>query len=94
MSDSKGVNCNYKDRMFTFIFGNSENKEWTLSLDNAINGSDYTNPYDIKLNTIDNVVYMVMKNGVSFLIVDMMNGNTAQLQKRKKSDIIEIWKDK
>lgn len=73
MSDSKGVNRKYKDRLFTFIFGNSENKAWTLSLYNAVNGSDYTNPDDIILNTIDNVVYMGMKNDVSFLMGDMMN---------------------
>jgi len=73
MSNSKGINREYKDRLFTFIFGNSENKEWTLSLYNAVNGSDYTNPDDINLNTIDNVVYMGMKNDVSFLIGDMMN---------------------
>lgn len=73
MSDSKGVNRKYKDRLFTFIFGNSENKEWTLSLYNAVNGSDYTNPDDIILNTIDDVVYMGMKNDVSFLMGDMMN---------------------
>ena len=73
MSDSKGVNRKYKDRLFTFIFGNSENKAWTLSLYNAMNGSDYTNPDDIILNTIDNVVYMGMKNDVSFLMGDMMN---------------------
>ncbi len=73
MSNSKGVNRKYKDRLFTFIFGNSENKAWTLSLYNAVNGSDYTNPDDIILNTIDNVVYMGMKNDVSFLMGDMMN---------------------
>jgi len=73
MSNNKGLNRKYKDRLFTFIFGNSENKEWTLSLYNAVNGSDYTNPDDIILNTIDNVVYMGMKNDVSFLMGDMMN---------------------
>lgn len=28
----------YKDRLFSFIFGSEENKVWTLSLYNAING--------------------------------------------------------
>ena len=73
MSNSIGANREYKDRLFTFIFGNAENKEWTLSLYNAINGSAYTNPDDIKLNTIDNVIYMGMKNDVSFLIGDILN---------------------
>ncbi|MCM1316489.1 MAG: hypothetical protein NC040_09570 [Muribaculaceae bacterium] len=73
MSNSKGINREYKDRLFTFIFGNSENKDWTLSLYNAVNGSAYTNPDDINLNTIDNVVYMGMKNDISFLIGNTMN---------------------
>lgn len=73
MASHTGTNREYKDRLFTFIFGNTENKEWTLSLYNAINGSDYRNPDDINLNTIDNVVYMGMKNDVSFLIGDTMN---------------------
>lgn len=53
--------------------GNPDNKEWTLSLYNAINGSNHTNPDDIILTTIEEVVYMGMKNDVSFLISDMMN---------------------
>ena len=36
------VNQAYKDRLFTFIFGQEENREWTLSLYNAVNGSQYT----------------------------------------------------
>ena len=67
------ANREYKDRLFKFIFGNPDNKEWTLSLYNAVNGSHYTDPNDIKLNTIENVVYMSMKNDVSFLIADTMN---------------------
>jgi len=68
-----GTNREYKDRLFKFIFGNPENKEWTLSLYNAVNGSSYTNPDDIKLTTLENVVYMNMKNDVSFLIADTMS---------------------
>ena len=32
-------NVQYKDRLFNFLFGSEENKEWTLSLYNAVNGS-------------------------------------------------------
>ena len=35
------VNNEYKDRLFNFIFGREENREWTLSLYNAVNRSDY-----------------------------------------------------
>lgn len=44
MADDNGVNKEYKDRLFNFIFGREENKAWTLSLYNAVNGSSYTNP--------------------------------------------------
>ena len=62
------TNKNYKDRLFKFIFGNPENKEWTLSLYNAVNGSSYENAEDIRYNTIDDAIYMNMKNDVSFII--------------------------
>ncbi|MBP3237789.1 MAG: hypothetical protein J6M24_01685 [Lachnospiraceae bacterium] len=71
MSDT--ANRNNKDRLFKFIFGRDENKAWTLSLYNAINGSSYTNPDDIELNTIDDVMYLGMKNDVSFIISETMN---------------------
>ena len=67
------VNREYKDRLFKFIFGNPDNKQWTLNLYNAINDSHYTNPEDIRLNTIEDAVYMSMKNDVSFLIADTLN---------------------
>jgi hypothetical protein len=67
------IQHNHKDRLFRMIFGREENKRWTLSLYNAINGSSYTDPEMIELNTIDDVIYMGMKNDVSFLIADTMN---------------------
>ncbi len=63
----------HKDRLFRFILGNPEHKEWTLSLYNALNDSHYTNPEDIEFNTIEDVIYMGMKNDVSFLVTDAMN---------------------
>jgi hypothetical protein len=67
------TNREYKDRLFKFIFGNPDNKAWTLSLYNAINGSSYTNPDDIIITTLEDAVYMGMKNDVSFLVADTMN---------------------
>ncbi len=67
------VNREYKDRLFKFIFGNPEHKAWTLSLYNALSGSDYDDPDDIQFTTIDDVVYISMKNDISFLIADEMN---------------------
>ncbi|MBQ9902337.1 MAG: hypothetical protein IJM51_08145 [Clostridia bacterium] len=73
MSDISKINRNYKDRLFKFIFGNPDKKEWTLSLYNAMNNSSYTDPDAISLNTIEDAVYMGMKNDVSFLIADTLN---------------------
>ena len=67
------VNEEHKDRVFKFLFGNPENKEWTLELYNAINGSNYKNPQDIQFNTIEDAVYLGMKNDVSFIILNELN---------------------
>ena len=67
------VNDEHKDRVFKFLFGNPDNRAWTLELYNAINGSSYDNPDDIQFNTIDDAVYLGMKNDVSFIIVDALH---------------------
>ena len=67
------VNDEYKDRLFSFIFGREENRKWTLELYNAINGSHYENPDDIKITTIEEVLYLGMHNDVSFMISDEMS---------------------
>ena len=71
--DKKDAKKDYKDRLFKFIFGNPENRNWTLSLYNAVNGTDYSNPDEIQFNTIADAVYMRMKNDVSFIIAFEMN---------------------
>ena len=40
---------------------------------NAVNGSSYENPDDIQLTTMDDVIYMGMKNDVSFLVSDVLS---------------------
>lgn len=62
------VNRNEKDRLFCFIFGREENKKWTLSLYNAVNGTNYSDPNDVEIMTMEDVVYMGMKNDVSFIV--------------------------
>ena len=71
--DRKDAKKDYKDRLFKFIFGNPENRKWTLSLYNAVNGTDYSNADEILFNTIADAVYMRMKNDVSFIIAFEMN---------------------
>lgn len=69
MSDYK-LNTKYKDRLFRLIF--HEKKE-LLELYNAVNESNYTNPDELEITTIEDVVYMGMKNDLSFIIGDEMN---------------------
>ena len=68
--EKSGVNRTYRDRLFKFIFGNPENKAWTLSLYNAVNGTEYSDVDAVQLNTVEDAVYMNMKNDVSFLFYD------------------------
>ena len=65
----------YKDRLFKKVFGDTteESKRWRLDLYNALNGTAYTNPDELKLTTIENVIYVTMKNDISFLIGSQMN---------------------
>lgn len=64
------LNTKYKDRLFRLIF--REKKE-LLELYNAVNESNYTNPDELEITTIEDVVYMGMKNDLSFIIGDEMN---------------------
>lgn len=58
----------YKDRLFKALFGNPAHKAWTLSLYNAVNNSNYTDPTAIKFNTVENTLFLGIHNDVSFLI--------------------------
>lgn len=49
------------------------NKEDLLQLYNAINHTDYQNPDDLEVNTLEDVLYLSMKNDVSFLVGGTMN---------------------
>ena len=64
---------NYKDTVFRMLFGSEEYKENTLALYNAMNGSSYEDPNDLELNTIEDAIYMGVKNDVSFIVGDEMN---------------------
>ena len=66
-------NREYKDRLFNFIFGQEDHKDWTLSLYNAVNGSDYKDPSEIEFNTLKDVLFLGMRNDTSFLISGYMS---------------------
>lgn len=67
-NDGIKVNRKSKDRLFCVIFGSAENKPYLLSLYNAVNGTDYTNVDDIVITTLEDVIYIKMKNDISFIL--------------------------
>ena len=64
------INRQYKDRLFKRIF---RDKKDLLELYNAMNDTNYSNPEEIEVNTLEDVVYMGMKNDVSFLFTEVLN---------------------
>lgn len=69
------VNRNYKDSLFRFIFkgDNERSRRWLLSLYNALRGSNYTDTSQLEITTLADVIYVSVKNDLSFLINDEMN---------------------
>lgn len=63
---NNNVNRNYKDTLFRKLFG--ENKTNALSLYNAVNDSSYTDEDNLEFTTLEDVIYIKMKNDVSFLL--------------------------
>ena len=70
MQESVTINRTYKDRLFKIIF---EGKKELLSLYNALTGKNYQNPDELEINTIDDVIYMHLKNDMSFILDDWQN---------------------
>lgn len=67
------TNHKFKDRLFCSIFGREEHKHYLLELYNALNGTKHTNVNDIEFTTIENAIYITMRNDVSFLIGSQLN---------------------
>ena len=65
---------NYKDTLFRMIFGreNEQSARWRMELYNALSGKNHTNPADLELTTIENVIYITTKNDLSFLVDSQM----------------------
>lgn len=55
----------YKDRVFRMLF---REKKRLLELYNALNDTAYTNEDDLIVNTLENAIFIKMKNDVSFII--------------------------
>ncbi|MCR4899338.1 MAG: hypothetical protein K5907_00795 [Treponema sp.] len=62
------------DRLFKAIFGreNPQSKQWRLELYNALRGTNYKDPDKLEINTIENVIYLTMRNDISFLVDSQM----------------------
>lgn len=57
------ANRKYKDTIFRWIFSQIEN---LLSLYNAVTGKHYQNPEELEIVTLENAIYMGMKNDLVF----------------------------
>lgn len=59
------ANRKYKDTVFCKLFSDRKN---LLSLYNAINGTAYMDASQLEIVTLDNAIYMGMKNDLAFII--------------------------
>ena len=69
-AENLAVNRNYKSTVFAMLFGD---RERLLGLYNAISGKNYQDPEALEINTLENAIYMGMKNDLSFLIDDRLS---------------------
>ena len=59
------ANQKHKDTVFRMLFSD---KKHLLSLYNAVNETNYQNPDDLEIVTLENAVYMGIKNDLSFIM--------------------------
>lgn len=60
-----GIYKNYKDRVFRLLF---KDRRRLLELYNALNGTNYDNVEDLEVTTLENAIFIKMKNDASFII--------------------------
>ena len=72
MSEVK-VNKKHKDRLFRMLFGDECHKENLLSLYNAVNNTKYDNIQDLEITTMEDCIYIRMKNDVSVLFEHVLS---------------------
>ena len=66
----ENVNRNHKDTVFRMLF---KEKARLLELYNGLNGTDYQDENELEIYTLENAIYMGMKNDVSFLLMFELN---------------------
>ncbi len=65
MDEKIRANRKYKDSVFRMLF---RSKAALLGLYNALNRTDYQDPELLTVTTLENAIYMNMKNDISFLL--------------------------
>lgn len=69
-SRRKPVRRTYKDRLFQFIF---RDRKDLLELYNAVSGTDYRDPELLTITTLEDAVFLGMKNDLSFMVSSVLN---------------------
>lgn len=59
------LNRKHRDKLFRYLF---KDKKYLLDLYNALHGSHYTDPEELEVVTMEDVIFMKMKNDLSFII--------------------------
>lgn len=67
------VRRDLKNSLFIKIFGAPEHKVYLLSLFNALNDTSYAEGTEVEINTIEDVIYMGIKNDVSCIVDNKMS---------------------
>ena len=68
-------NRNYKSSIFAMVFSD---KKRLLELYNGISGKNYKDPELLEINTLENAIYMAIRNDLSFLIASRLSRETFQ----------------
>ena len=64
------ANRKFKDTIFRMLFSE---KEALLSLYNAVNSSNYTDADALEIVTLENAIYMGMKNDLAFILDESLS---------------------
>lgn len=65
-----GIKRTHKDEVFRMLF---QNPRELLSLYNAVNGTAYENEDELEVVTLENAIYMNVKNDVAFVLESAIN---------------------
>ncbi len=69
-SSDININREYKSSVFKAYFSIKEN---CLALYNALNDTDYTEKDDLRIETLENSIYLKIYNDVAFVISGTVN---------------------